>query len=588
LRIRHKLLLILIATALAGSALVGVGSVWLLREATREHYAARIRAETALLEDRVRVRADDYQALAVEAGKSLGVRITLISPGGVVVGDSAKDLQGVLSMENHLGRPEIQAALTRGAGESFRKSDTTHEEYFYSARLVGREEPVGFVRIALPSSRLHEVQSRHTRLVTGVVLIAMLLLTGVAYAAVRRISMPVERMSELADRTARGDLDIEVPDRGADEVSRLGASVNRMKRALMEKIGELQDERALFSSVIGGMREGLLVVGPDRRIRLANDALRRIFDLREDPSGGLLAEVVRHPTVIRDVEAAIESGGETTGETVIRMEGSGHAFELHVTPLGTKGEGEGHSVLALFFDITRLEALEGVRRTFVANVSHELRTPLTAIKAFVETLLDGNLQDRDRSLEFLEITGKHVGRMEALIDDLTDLSLIETGAITLEIAEVDASAVAMDVLEQLGPRAAGGEVRLDSRLPTPFPVQADRRRLEQVLTNLVDNAIKFNKPGGEVRIGGRVEADRRILEVEDTGTGIPSESREKIFHRFFRVDPDRSREAGGTGLGLAIVKHLMRLQGGSIRVDSELGVGTRFKLDLPAPRSEPT
>jgi len=585
LRIRHKLLWILIATALAGSALVGVGSVWLLKEATRDHYAARIRAETALLEDRVRVGADDYQALAVEAGKSLGVRITLISPDGVVVGDSAKDLQGVLAMENHLGRPEIQTALSMGAGESFRRSDTTHEEYFYSARLVGREEPVGFVRIALPSSQLNEVQSRHARLVTGIVLLAMLLLTGVAYAAVRRISKPVERMSDLADRTARGDLDVEVPDRGMDEVSRLGASVNRMKRALMEKIGELQDERTLFSSVVGGMREGLLVVGPDRRIRLANDALLRIFDLREDPSGGLLAEVVRHPTVIRDVEAAIQDGAETTGETVIRMDGPGHAFELHVTPLAAKEAGEGHSVLALLFDITRLEALEGVRRTFVANVSHELRTPLTAIKAFVETLIDGDLQDRDHSLEFLEITRKHVGRMEALIDDLTDLSLIETGAITLEIGEVDASAVARDVFEQLKPSAVRSEVRLDSRLPTPFPVQADRRRLEQVLTNLVDNAIKFNKPGGEVRIGGRIDADRRILEVEDTGTGIPSESREKIFHRFFRVDPDRSREAGGTGLGLAIVKHLMRLQGGSIRVDSELGVGTRFELDLPAPHS---
>lgn len=587
MRIRHKLLWILIATALAGSALVGVGSVWLLKEATREHYAARIRAETALLEDRVRVGAGDYQALAVEAGKSLGVRITLIAPDGVVVGDSAKDFQGVLEMENHIGRPEIQAALSRGAGESYRKSDTTNEEYFYSARLVGREEPVGFVRIALPSSRLDELQSRHARLVTGIVLLAMLLLTGVAYAAVRRISKPVERMSDLADRTARGDLDVEVPDRGTDEVSRLGASVNRMRRALTEKIDELQDERALFSSVIGGMREGLLVVGPNRRIRLANDALRRIFDLRDDPSGGLLAEVVRHPTVIRDVEAAIENGGETTGETVIRMDGSGHAFELHVTPLGAKGTGEGHSVLALFFDITRLEALENVRRTFVANVSHELRTPLTAVKAFVETLLDGNLKDRDHSISFLEITRKHVERMEALIDDLTDLSLIETGAITLEIAEVDASAVAQDVFEQLRPRATGSKVQLESQLPTPFPVQADRRRLEQVLTNLVDNAIKFNKTGGEVRIAGRVEADRRILEVEDTGAGIPSESREKIFHRFYRVDPDRSREAGGTGLGLAIVKHLMRLQGGTIRVDSELGVGTRFTLDLPDPQSDP-
>jgi two-component system phosphate regulon sensor histidine kinase PhoR len=583
-RIRHKLLVILVATALAGSLLVGLGSVWLLREATREHYAGRIRAETALLAEWVRTGGDDYQALAVEAGKRLGVRITLIGPDGVVLGDSARDRAGVREMENHIGRPEIRAALSRGLGESVRTSGTTNEEYFYSARLVGRDEPVGFVRIALPSNRLDEMQARYARLVTGIVLVALLLLTGVAYAAVRRVSKPVERMSELADRTARGDLGVEVPDAGVDEVSRLGASVNRMKRALVEKIGELEDERALFSSVIGGMREGLLVVGPDRRIRLANPALARIFDLREDPSGHRLAEVVRHPTVVRAVEAVIGAGDES-GESIIHTS-SGDAFELHVTRLSTKGTAGGHGVLVLFFDITRLEALEAVRRDFVANVSHELRTPLTAIKAFVETLLDGGLSNRKRSIEFLEITRKHVERMEALIDDLTDLSLIETGAISLEIEPVDANEVADDVFEQLGPRAASAGVELHSHLPSPFPVRADRRRLGQVLSNLVDNAIKFNRKGGEVRIGGRIENSRRILQVEDNGVGIPLEAREKIFHRFYRVDPDRSRAAGGTGLGLAIVKHLMRLQGGSIRVESEVGVGTRFELNLPAPESE--
>jgi len=566
-------------TALANSILVGLVSVWLFRQATQENFAGRIRAETALLA-RTPFAERDPHAFAADVAKSLGLRVTLIAPDGTVLADSVKGREGILQMESHLDRPEIRAALSRGLGESIRTSETTSEEYLYSARLVEGAGPVRFVRIAVPASDLRRFQTRYAWFATGIGLLAMLVLGAVAYAAVRKISKPVEEMSRLADRTARGDMDAEVPERGIDEVSRLGAAVNRMRRALVEKIEQIQDERSLLSSVIGGMREGLLVVGPDHRIRLANDDARRTLDLRLDPTGHLLAEVVRHPAVIHDVEQVIEGGREPEG-SVVRMEGSGRVFQMHVTALGKRGAEAGRSALVLFFDITRLESLEGVRRDFVANVSHELRTPLTAIKAFVETLLDGGLEDREHTVKFLEIARKHADRMEALIDDLTDLSLIETGSIVLEIGDLDASEVAREVVEQLRPRARAGGVSLASELPEPFPVRADRRRLEQILMNLVDNAIKFNRRGGEVHVRGVFDAHRRTLVVEDTGVGIPSDSREKIFHRFFRVDPDRSREAGGTGLGLAIVKHLVRLHGGSIRVESELGVGTRFELDLP-------
>jgi two-component system phosphate regulon sensor histidine kinase PhoR len=571
----------LVLTALANSILVGLGSVWLFRRATEKNFADRLRSETALIAIMPEVQ-EDPRAFAVDAAKRLGVRMTLIAPDGTVLGDSVKGRGDTLRMDNHLDRPEIRAALSRGLGESVRVSDTTSEEYFYCARLVEGAGPVRFVRIAVPTSDMRALEEQYAWFATGVVLLAMLLLGTVAYVAVRRISAPVERMSELADRTARGDMDAEAPERGVDEVSRLGAAMNRMRRALREKIDQVQEERSLLSSVIGGMREGLLVVGPDLRVRLANDAARRILDLRFDPAGHLLAEVVRHPTVIRDVEQVVE-GGREPESSVVRMEGSGRAFQMHVTALGKRGAEAGRSVLVLFFDITRLEALEGVRRDFVANVSHELRTPLTAIKAFVETLLDGGIHDPEHSVKFLEIARKHADRMEALIDDLTDLSLIETGSIVLEIGDLDASEVAREVVEQLRPRARALGVSVGIELPRPFPVRADRRRLEQILTNLVDNAIKFNRRDGEVHVRGVADEHRRTLVVEDTGVGIPSDSRDKIFHRFFRVDPDRSREAGGTGLGLAIVKHLVRLHGGSIRVESELGVGTRFELDLPPP-----
>src|SRR6185436_2852488 len=195
------------------------------------------------------------------------------------------------------------------------------------------------------------------------------------------------------------------------------------------------------------------------------------------------------------------------------------------------------------------EALERVRREFVADVSHELRTPLTSIKAFVESLIEERLVDTAESLRFLEIVGKHANRMGALIDDLTDLSLIETGAVALDLASLDARDVAQDAVAQFAFRAeaAGVEVRLD--LPAPFPLVADSRRLEQVLVNLVDNAIKFSKRGGVVRIAGGFSEGRPRITVEDTGVGIPPDALEQVFHRFFRADKARSRELGGTGLG---------------------------------------
>jgi len=317
-------------------------------------------------------------------------------------------------------------------------------------------------------------------------------------------------------------------------------------------------------------------VGPGRRIRLANDTFRQIF-MVADPTGRLLAEVVRHPRVMRELDAALTEGRDVR-ETVFEMPGSGRSFEIRVTPLTGR---DLPGALVLFLDVTRLEALERVRRDFVANVSHELRTPLTSIKAFVETLLEERLEHREQSLSFLEIVRKHADRMGELIDDLTDLSQIETGAVALDVHDVDARALAAEVVAALSPKHREAKVEVALELPDPFPVRADRRRLEQILVNLVDNAIKFNKPGGSVRIGGLYDEGRPVVWVEDTGAGIPADSLEMVFNRFYRVDKARSRDVGGTGLGLAIVKHLMRLHGGQVRLESEPGKGSRFTLEFP-------
>ena len=371
---------------------------------------------------------------------------------------------------------------------------------------------------------------------------------------------------------------------GRGPAGELASAMTALVADLAGRIDEGRHESRLLQSVIGAMKEGMVVIGPDRKIRVANDAFRQLFRTPFDPVGRLLAEIVRDPAVFRELEAALPSGDEVR-ETVLHVPGSGRSFELRVSPLAAAAD-QPPSALILFFDVTRLEALERVRREFVADVSHELRTPLTSIKAFVENLLEERLADPVESLKFLEIVRKHADRMGALIDDLTDLSLIETGAVSLDPTPLDAAEIVREVAAQLAfrARAAGVELRLE--LPSPFPLVADRRRLEQILVNLMDNAIKFGKSGGVVRVGGEVHDGRPRISIADSGIGIPAEVLDKVFHRFFRADKARSRELGGTGLGLAIVKHLMRLHDGQVSVASEQGRGATFTLEFPPQPAE--
>jgi two-component system phosphate regulon sensor histidine kinase PhoR len=403
----------------------------------------------------------------------------------------------------------------------------------------------------------------------------------VAYGAVRRLSKPVEQMTEAAERAAGGELRTGLCLGGDDEIGRLCSAVDRMRLALIREIDDLDAERVLFASVVAGIRDGLLLVDGELRVAMANEGFRETFGVTIDPVGRLLAEVVRNPQIIGFLEASIREGREIRDQEV-RIPESGRSFEFHVTPLpGDPGE-PARGALALFFDITRLEALENVRQSFVANVSHELRTPLTSIRAFVETLLDGGMDDVEHRERFLGIVQRQVIHMAGLIDDLADLSRIETGAVTLDVAELTVVEVVRDAVEQVESRHGGSDVEIVVEVPEELAIAADRLRLAQILVNLVDNAVKFNRPGGNVTVAGEAAGETVRIQVRDTGTGIPSDSLDKIFNRFYRVDTARSKDVPGTGLGLSIVKHLTRLHGGVIRVESEYGQGSTFTLEFPA------
>ncbi len=336
---------------------------------------------------------------------------------------------------------------------------------------------------------------------------------------------------------------------------------------------------ALFEATMGGMREGLLVVNRDMRVVASNAAAFKLFN----PSlarleSQRLTELTRNPAIYSAFLDGLK-GKERSGVKVETHGPERLVFDLRVVPLGGNGHGA-EGALGVFFDITRTERLEIVRQEFLSNVSHELRTPLTAILAFVETLETGAMEDRESSQRFLSIIRKNASRMHGLIDDILELTSIEGGNIQLKLASVELHPLVNDVILSLATKASAQHIALANKVPSDIIVLADARRLEQMLTNLIENGIKFGRERGNVTIKYDLGTRDKIL-VEDDGEGIPAQHLERLFERFYRVDRARSRDMGGTGLGLAIVKHLALLHGGEVTVDSELGKGTAFTIHLP-------
>lgn len=369
----------------------------------------------------------------------------------------------------------------------------------------------------------------------------------------------------------------------------LHARSNRKSRAaLSENASRPSDSSSseifalgkLFEATLDGMREGLLVVDSDMRVIASNRAAHRLFSFsRNNLESQRLTELTRNPAIYTAFLDALK-GHERSGVKV-ETHGTGRRiFDLRVVPLSSGQNGDTSGAIGVFFDISQLEKLERVRQEFLSNVSHELRTPLTAILAFVETLETGRLDDSDDNRRFLAIIRKNALRMQDLIDDILELSAIEAGNVQVETEEIELGQLINDVITALGAKASSRSITVRNKVPPGTTIVADPRRLEQMLTNLVDNAIKFNRDGGEVAISCETGDRTRIL-VQDTGDGIPSQHLERLFERFYRVDRARSREMGGTGLGLAIVKHLALAHGGEVRVTSELGKGSVFEIDLP-------
>lgn len=339
----------------------------------------------------------------------------------------------------------------------------------------------------------------------------------------------------------------------------------------------------LLQAVLGAMREGVLILNPDGTIAMHNPAMEEIFRWSQQPPAPLrLVDITRDPIIHDAFRAAFNNG--LSSERHVRIHTPElRVFQVHITPLAQEPNGPALGAVGVFFDISKLERLEQVRREFFANLSHELRTPLTSILAYVETLLDGAISDPENNVLFLKIVQKHALRMQRLAGDISDLSAVESGEVRLEMVPVGLKSFVGNILSLSAARAEAAGVTLQANIPADLQVMADPHRMEQILGNLVDNAIKFNRKGGSVQLGAYADRANVFISVSDTGVGIAPADRARIFERFYRVDKSRSREIGGSGLGLAIVKHLAQLHGGEISVESTPNRGSTFMLKLMAP-----
>jgi two-component system phosphate regulon sensor histidine kinase PhoR len=514
------------------------------------------------------------QARLAAVTRGSGMRMTLIDAGGAVVADSEVSAEGLAEVENHAHRPEVAAALAGAVGRDERVSGTVGRSLLYVAIPV----PGGALRLATDLARVEAEVAALERalLLAGAVGLALAAVLAAAFAAL--LTRRVQELRGVVRSIAAGNLSQRLPWRSGDELGAIAGALDEMAEQLRRRLGQANDEQERLRAVLQGMVEGVLVLDRNGRVILANPRLRELFGVWGGVEGRSALEVIRRA----DVEAALTEAAGTLEPVVRELHLAAHGgrhLEMHAGRFPAHGPLLG--TVAVFHDVSEIHRLEGIRRDFVANVSHELRTPLTAIRGFAETLR-GSEVPPDQRRQYLDVILRHADRLTALIEDLLELSRIEGGTRELALEPTDVAALARGVMQDLKPRLDARRMRGEVRAEPAPRALADRRALEQVLLNLLDNAIKYSEPGGriEVFVSGSPAGVR--VDVSDAGIGIPEGDRARIFERFYRVEKARSRDLGGTGLGLSIVKHLVQAQDGEVFVASQEGQGSTFSVRLPA------
>lgn len=519
--------------------------------------------------------------LAKTLSPKIKSRVTIINKDGRVLADSEQSRQETLKMENHLYRPEVARAMAGDAGTDTRYSHTLKIDMLYLALpVLENGRAIGVVRLALPLESVQGTLSTIRKTVFLGLLFALGLAFILSYIAASGIVKPVNRIIQVARKFSQGDFSRRIVNYPGDEIGELSRTLNQMAQEIEDKIREIGAQNQELAAIFNSMIEGIIVVDRGSRVVSINPAIEKIFNISKGGAQGKpLLEAIRNNEISEVMNSVLANGRIFSAEITLLLPVR-RIFEVNATPIFENGGVNG--CLAVIHDITEIRRLETVRRDFVANVSHELKTPLTSIKGFVETLLEGALDDKENNRNFLKIIQDHAGRLDSLVNDLLSLSHLESKEIMLKKTSFNLRQQVEDIIGGFRSQLKNKGIAAKNDLPAGISVTADKDRLEQVVTNLIDNAIKFNKEKGSLRVfSEEIKGGVKII-VEDSGIGIPEKDLPRIFERFYRVDKARSRELGGTGLGLSIVKHIVELHQGSVGVTSTEGLGSRFFFTLPA------
>jgi two-component system phosphate regulon sensor histidine kinase PhoR len=524
--------------------------------------------------------APKLESLAKELSTRVKARITVIDPSGNTLAESTKSLAQALEMENHADRPEVKEALSGSIGKNIRYSSTLKTRMLYLAMPVRSGNRItGVVRLAMPLDSVRHMLSGVRKTIYLNMFFALVIAFLLGFVFTAGMINPLNKIINVSRKFSTGDFNHRIYYPAKDEIGELAQTLNKMAQGLEEKIREVELKSQQLEAVFQSMIEGIIIVDKQSRVISVNPSIENIFDIRNEGSRGKpLIEVIRNNELVEIAKNVLNNGKPVSRELTLLWPVQ-KIFQVNAAPVIEKGVCS--ACLLVIHDISEIRKLENMRRDFVANVSHELKTPLTSIKGFVETLLEGALDDKENSRSFLKIVQDHANRLDNLISDLLKLSYLESKEIVLTKEDVDLSKLAAEVLVGFTSQTKNKNIKIENSLPKPLIVQADPDKIEQVLTNLIDNAIKFNHDQGKVRLFSQDLGDKLKIIVEDSGAGIPSKDIPRIFERFYRVDKARSRSLGGTGLGLSIVKHIIQLHAGSSGVESTEGLGSSFWFTLP-------
>jgi two-component system phosphate regulon sensor histidine kinase PhoR len=596
----------LLVTLLAMLAVSWYGSTT-LQKFYIDQLGCSLQVRAYLLRDRVSQllagdRLDELREFCRESGRETLTRITVIDRSGRVVADSSENAR---IMELHGDRPEILDAFKGQTGTATRLSRTLQENMLYVAvplqwqggNAGGEADsagPVaGVLRVAVPVTAIERtLQNVHMKIALGAIAVIFAAALVTLFVS-RRISKPLEEMKQCAERFSRGDfsrrMSLHLGSSASLEVATLAAAMDRMAEQLNERIGTILRQRNELEAVFSSMTEAVLAVDTDERVISLNKAAAAIFTVDEKQAPGrLLQEVVRNIDLQRQIKQILASLAPLQDEIILPHGGGERFLQTNGVPLHD-GSGRNIGVLVVMNDVTRLRRLENIRRDFVANVSHELKTPITSIKGYVETLLDGAIDNKEDAARFLGIVVKQTNQLYAIIEDLLSLSRIEKqsedGDVALSIGNLHQ--ILAEAVQTCQMKASEKNIRISINCPEKLQANMNATLLAQAVVNLVVNAIKYSDAEGEVIVSAEQKklddgTPRVVISVQDFGIGIAKKHLPRLFERFYRSDKARSRKLGGTGLGLSIVKHIVQIHGGDVAVKSQEGQGSTFFISLPA------